>query len=147
MATPEAFRIDPSKVWQFYHYRRENCLKAKPNQAHSTLAYLSTDEGRKNVFSTAKSFDLITQNVDGLSIRANATEKPKAKEPIQMHGSIFRTRCTKCQEERNNFDSPIVPGLSGSEVLEKEYRNIPLDQLPHCQKVGCNGLLRPAVGE
>jgi NAD-dependent deacetylase sirtuin 5 len=33
LATPEAFEESPSRVWQFYHYRREKCalLGATPN--------------------------------------------------------------------------------------------------------------------
>lgn len=62
LATPSAFHADPSKVWQFYHYRRETCLSAKPNAAHKTLALLSTEEWSRKVFSNAQSrFQLITQ--------------------------------------------------------------------------------------
>lgn len=38
LANPSAFREDPGLVWEFYHYRRELVLKAKPNAvsgAHS----------------------------------------------------------------------------------------------------------------
>lgn len=31
LATPEAFRNNPSLVWEFYHYRREVAAKAQPN--------------------------------------------------------------------------------------------------------------------
>lgn len=31
LASPAAFREDPSLVWEFYHYRREVARKAKPN--------------------------------------------------------------------------------------------------------------------
>lgn len=62
LATPSAFRKDASKIWQFYHYRRELCLKAKPNLAHSTLALLSTEKIAKQIFPSAqKPFQLITQ--------------------------------------------------------------------------------------
>jgi NAD-dependent deacetylase sirtuin 5 len=62
LATPQAFHADPSKVWQFYHYRREVCLKAEPNTAHSVLANLSTEGVTRLVFPSAKDgFTLITQ--------------------------------------------------------------------------------------
>lgn len=83
-------------------------------------------------------------SVDGLSIRA--LEKGE-KAPIEMHGSLFRTRCTSCGTERPNFDSPISTGLAGTEDLSKEYRAVPLEDLPRCQEPSCGGLLRPAVGE
>ena len=30
LATPQAFRANPSRVWQFYHYRRETCVLRLP---------------------------------------------------------------------------------------------------------------------
>lgn len=53
LATPQAFRADPERVWAFYHYRREVCLKAKPNGAHDVVARLSGREGAKEVFPSA----------------------------------------------------------------------------------------------
>lgn len=74
LATPEAFRDDPSLVWQFYHMRRQVCLNAQPNKAHRTIAKLMVDSKvRELVFPNLTSqsdFHLVTQNVDGLSIRA-----------------------------------------------------------------------------
>lgn len=32
LATPEAFKENPSLVWEFYHHRREVAAKAQPNQ-------------------------------------------------------------------------------------------------------------------
>lgn len=37
LATPEAFRNNPSLVWEFYHYRREVAAKAQPNRVYFTL--------------------------------------------------------------------------------------------------------------
>ena len=34
LATPYAFRRDPSLVWEFYHYRREVMREKHPNPAH-----------------------------------------------------------------------------------------------------------------
>ena len=56
LATPQAFRENPSLVWHFYSYRRHMALQAKPNAAHHALAQLA---GRKKGFLT------LTQNVDG----------------------------------------------------------------------------------
>jgi NAD+-dependent protein deacetylase sirtuin 5 len=63
LATPEAFRADPSKNWQFYHYRREVCLNSEPNSAHHALARVLFDEQEtKRVFPKAeRGFSLITQ--------------------------------------------------------------------------------------
>ena len=32
LATPEAFREQPSLVWEFYHYRRHNMGSKQPNK-------------------------------------------------------------------------------------------------------------------
>ena len=38
LATPGAFRRNPSLVWEFYHYRRELVLTKQPNPAHVAIA-------------------------------------------------------------------------------------------------------------
>ena len=38
LATPYAFRRDPSLVWEFYHYRREVMREKHPNPAHIAIA-------------------------------------------------------------------------------------------------------------
>ncbi|KAI9726692.1 MAG: hypothetical protein M1834_008957 [Cirrosporium novae-zelandiae] len=102
LATPEAFNADPVKVWQFYSYRRHMALKAQPNRAHLALAELAR---RKEHFVT------LTQNVDGLSPRAN---HPPSKLHL-LHGSLFDNRCTNfyCDySKENDFTDPIVPALA-----------------------------------
>ncbi|KAL8860613.1 MAG: hypothetical protein Q9178_002966 [Gyalolechia marmorata] len=102
LATPEAFEADPALVWQFYSYRRHMALNAKPNPAHFALAELA----RKR-----PNFITLTQNVDGLSQRANHP----ASQLHLLHGSLFDVRCTQfyCDySEQNNFTDPIVPALA-----------------------------------
>lgn len=87
LATPQAFQNDPSKVWQFYHYRRELCLKAQPNRAHRALNWLGSQSGSEEVFKNAKErFRLITQNVDGLSVRAASVQggEDEGLKPLEM---------------------------------------------------------------
>lgn len=38
LATPDAFRQNPSLVWEFYHWRREVVSHAKPNPGHHAIA-------------------------------------------------------------------------------------------------------------
>ncbi|KAL9019205.1 MAG: hypothetical protein Q9185_003514 [Variospora sp. 1 TL-2023] len=102
LATPEAFEADPALVWQFYSYRRHMALNAKPNPAHYALAELA----RKR-----PEFVTLTQNVDGLSQRA---DHPESQLHL-LHGSLFDVRCTAfhCDyAEKNNFTDPIVPALA-----------------------------------
>ena len=79
VATPRAWREDPKLVLDFYNYRRENVLDAKPNAAHYGLAELE------------KSFDvtIITQNIDDLHERAGSTNV------LHLHGEIFKMRSEK----------------------------------------------------
>jgi len=81
LATPQAFRRDPAKVWSWYKWRMEIISKARPNFAHVALAKLE-EMGLLKA--------LITQNVDGLHRRAGS------KNVIELHGCIWRLRCTSC---------------------------------------------------
>ncbi len=154
----EAFRHDPSKVWQFYHYRRSVVMSAAPNAAHLSLAQLllssSDDSLRKRIMPNAQSFHLITQNVDGLSGRAlqevrsahdTASIAHATSSIIEMHGNLFKTICTSCGDARIDTRQPLSEGLRGTEDILGEYRSIPIGQLPRCEKSGCGGLLRPGV--
>ncbi|CAG8672491.1 20321_t:CDS:2 [Dentiscutata erythropus] len=132
LATPKAFEKNPSRVWEFYHYRRELVLTKKPNRAHKALV-----DFEKKVLSAnpkTQTFAVITQNVDGLS--------SNIKNLIEMHGSLFKTRCTKCGDRTENYDSPIALALKGTENSQFDI-NLPIEKLPSCSK--CKGLLRPDV--
>ncbi|MFN3604491.1 MAG: SIR2 family NAD-dependent protein deacylase [Leptonema sp. (in: bacteria)] len=109
LATPYAFQKNPKLVWEWYEMRRQIIKKANPNSAHYTLVEM--EEYFEN-------FLLVTQNVDGLHERAGS------KNLVELHGNIWRTRCTQC-----NY---------------KEFLNTPLEEIPpRCPK--CGHLLRPDV--
>ncbi|TKY90294.1 hypothetical protein EX895_000292 [Sporisorium graminicola] len=155
LATPEAFRRDASKVWQFYHYRRSVVLSAEPNAAHLSLARLLLDPAeRSRTMPSAQSFHLITQNVDGLSGRA-LQQVPSAQDDaaldaareaiIEMHGNLFKTICTICGDSRVDLRQPLSEGLRGAEDVSGEYRAIAKERLPKCTVQECSGLLRPGV--
>ncbi len=78
LATPEAFRSHPRRVWEWYAWRRERIHAVQPNPGHFALA-----EMERRVLE----FTLVTQNVDGLHQRAGS------KRVIELHGNITRTRC------------------------------------------------------
>ncbi|KAL4978780.1 DHS-like NAD/FAD-binding domain-containing protein [Aspergillus desertorum] len=102
LATPEAFEANPDLVWQFYNYRRHMALKVEPNRAHYALAELA----RRN-----REFITLSQNVDGLSQRAN---HPPEQLHL-LHGNLFTVKCTSfyCKYTReNDFTDPIVPALA-----------------------------------
>ncbi len=109
LATPEAFREDPALVWTWYDWRRSIVARAAPNPAHHWLAQYETGK---------PAFLLITQNVDGLHAAAGSSRL------VEIHGNLWRTRCTACRGERVD-------------------RRVPVPIPPHCDR--CGGLERPAV--
>lgn len=110
VATPDGFRRDPKLVWKFYNARRANVRTVKPNPGHEALAKMEQHWG--------KNFTIITQNVDGLHYVAGN------QQVLEVHGSLYRTRCTRCAKiENRQLD--------------------PLDELPHCPD--CGQLLRPDI--
>jgi NAD-dependent deacetylase len=76
LATPDAFARDPRLVWEWYEWRRGLIRAARPNAAHDAIARV-------------RDAVVVTQNVDGLHARAGATKV------IELHGNIFRLRCTR----------------------------------------------------
>jgi NAD-dependent deacetylase len=109
LATPQAFEKDPVLVWEWYDWRRGLIKPLEPNAGHFALAELETK---------VHDFTLITQNVDGLHRVAGS------RNPIEIHGTIWRVRCLGCQEITEN-------------------RVVPIEILPKCE--ACGGLLRPDV--
>ena len=128
LATPQAFQADPRLVWEWYGFRRERVGACRPNKAHAAIARLTLEN--ENV-------RLVTQNVDGLhelalEEAASDGSYPAASlsraEPIRLHGSLFRTRCTGC----------------GDRTLDRHPVDVDSEaSLPRCKK--CAALLRPDV--
>ncbi|XP_049621231.1 NAD-dependent protein deacylase sirtuin-5, mitochondrial [Suncus etruscus] len=136
LATPHAFARNPSLVWEFYHYRREVMLSKAPNPGHLAIAQCEArlhGQGRRVM--------VITQNIDELHRRAGT------KNLLEIHGSLFKTRCTSCGVVADNYKSPICPALAGKGAPDPEAQDarIPVENLPRCEEAGCGGLLRPHV--
>ncbi|WP_061248658.1 SIR2 family NAD-dependent protein deacylase [Leptospira alstonii] len=110
LATPQAFQKNPKLVWEWYLWRRGIIETKDPNSGHEALAEL---EKRHT------DFFLITQNVDGLHLRAGS------KKLIEIHGNIFINRCSSC-------DNEILIPIS-----------TPNEPLPKCNV--CGSLFRPGV--
>lgn len=109
LASPEAFARNPKLVWEWYNWRRELIAAKQPNPAHTALVEL---ENKVN------HFWLITQNVDGLHPLAGS------RCLSEIHGNIWKVRCTQCGQVQFNHDVPIAI-------------------LPKCST--CEGLLRPHI--
>lgn len=116
LASPAAFADNPSRVRQFYHYRREIARAAVPNAAHKAVALLSSSDELAKVAPSAQTFRLVTQNIDNLSTCALPPSAPASAYPIEMHGNVFRVECTECDFVELNFNSPICARLAGTEA-------------------------------
>ncbi|XP_058235229.1 NAD-dependent protein deacylase sirtuin-5, mitochondrial [Hemibagrus wyckioides] len=136
LATPRAFSHDPSLVWEFYHYRREVMRSKEPNPAHLAIA-----ECEARLSQQGRSVVVITQNIDELHRRAGS------KNVLEIHGSLFKTRCMSCGEVKANYKSPICPALEGKGAPDPKAKDarVPEKDLPRCDVKRCNGLLRPHV--
>ena len=110
LATPEAFSRDPKLVWEWYDWRRGIIAQKKPNPGHKILARWEN---------TFPAFSLITQNIDGLH------QKAGSKNISELHGNIWKVRCTEEGTVTENYDIPL--------------KEIP----PRCSS--CGALLRPHV--
>jgi NAD-dependent deacetylase len=81
VASIDAFRRDPGRVWEFYALRLDLLREAQPNPAHTALAEL---ESRGLVRA------VVTQNVDRLHLTAGS------QDVIEVHGSIGTGVCLEC---------------------------------------------------
>ncbi len=102
LATPEAFRADPARVWQWYAWRYQRAATASPNPAHEAIARLEA------IF---PSYVVKTQNVDGLHRRAGS------RNLLELHGTIIHAFCNRCRRIRDMgeavAESPEEPPACG----------------------------------
>jgi len=119
LATPEAFARDPELVWRFYLWRRGLLGSCKPNPAHHAIAELEQ---------RVPNLDLITQNIDGLHIRAGSSNV------TELHGAIWRDDCTQCSHSER-FDERRLDDPSAEKP--------DCESIPHCDR--CGAMMRPGV--
>ena len=92
VATPEAWKKNPSLVLDFYNERRKKALDASPNRAHEILGEL------EDYFHVT----VVTQNVDNLHERAGSTNV------LHLHGNLF--------ESRSTIDENLIYKIKGWEL-------------------------------
>lgn len=103
VASADGFRRNPELVHDFYNHRREDLLKAQPNEAHTLLASLEKDY---DVY-------IITQNVDDLHERAGSSKI------LHLHGELMKIRSVSDPDYIESLDiehlhtSPSTRGKRG----------------------------------
>ena len=96
VATPDAFKRNPSLVLDFYNIRRKLLLNSEPNAAHFALNKI---QEKFNLF-------IITQNIDDLH------ERSGSENIIHLHG--------KLTESKSTIDNKIYP-IEGHELNLGDY--------------------------
>jgi NAD-dependent deacetylase len=103
VASIDAFRRDPERVWRWYGPRIHSLLAAEPNEGHVALAALE----RVGHVSA-----VVTQNIDTLHTRAGSSDV------TEVHGSIRSFTCLACSRHESldavlaqlaERDAPVCP--------------------------------------
>ena len=126
LATEAAFRQMPDEVWRWYLYRRAVCRAAEPNGGHHALVDLERALGER--------FLLVTQNVDGLHLRAGSS----SRRTYQIHGNIDFMRCAGPHGRAPVRIPQEVPAVLATDPFPEEART-----LLTCGS--CSGRTRPHV--
>lgn len=148
VATPEAFKRNPSLVYRFYNQRRQALKTVKPNPAHVALAKLEQFHNG-NV-------TIITQNVDNLHETAGSNSI------LHMHGELSKARCGHCGDTftwLNDLDEtthcPVCEAAGGLRPHIVWFGEMPLfmDKIDHLLSeadlfisIGTSGNVYPAAG-
>ncbi len=147
LATPEAFAREPRLVWEWYEWRRTLVERAEPNAGHLALAELER---------RLPTFDLVTQNVDGLHQRAGS------RRVAELHGNILRSKCSfegtivddydpgEAPPPCPNCGAPLRPDVVWfGEPLPTEAFEAASEAARACDvflSVGTSSLVHPAAG-
>ncbi|KAF6266565.1 Sirt5 bound To Succ-Idh2 and Carba-Nad [Scenedesmus sp. NREL 46B-D3] len=142
LATSQAFRRDPSLVWQFYHWCREVVSRCRPVQQPQPWPR-GAGRVRAQAAEQGQRFVLITQNTDRLHQAAGSSNV------VEMYGSLwdvvgatpagFRDLGRPPWEDRRQR---LVPALEGSSDPDAQPADVPVEELPHSEQ---GQLLRPGV--
>ena len=101
------FFVNNLEEFYKFYIDKMNCLDALPNDCHKYLAKLEK---------SGKLTGIITQNIDGLH------QKAGSKNVYELHGSIYKNHCTKCNKK-----------IDAKDIFNGKYI---------CE---CGGIVKPAV--
>jgi NAD-dependent deacetylase len=145
ISSAEMVERDLPAVWEWFDYRRGFMKEIEPNAAHREIARWQDRFAE---------FTLVTQNIDGLH------QKAGSRDVIELHGNIWRARCTIC---RSSFDASndrpdacldcgnsLRPDVVlFGEMLPAGAFEFAADRALHCELcfvIGTSGLVYPAAG-
>jgi len=112
------FLRHPDQSWSWYLSRFDKCRAAEPNPAHQAIADIEQWHKAQD-----RGFDLITQNVDGLHLKAGS------RHVTECHGAARYMRCTNRYCEKG----PPKGLIDWDEGLLAEFRKNPcLETVPRC---------------
>lgn len=118
MATYAMFRRNPDEVWQWYLYRIGVCRNAQPNPGHLAVRQMEEIFGDR--------FLLITQNVDGLHLRAGNS----LARTFQIHGSIEFVRCgLECSREVYPLSAEVTVKQKDEPLTDRDRKAL---KCPRC---------------
>jgi NAD-dependent deacetylase len=107
VATIDAFRREPARVWEFYALRLDALERPDPNDGHRAIAELEEQGWVRAV---------VTQNVDGLHQRAGSHDV------VEVHGSLREAECIHCGVRMPMEDAvaslPLPPCPECGEILK-----------------------------
>jgi NAD-dependent deacetylase len=106
-ANPRGYHAHLPASYEWYRSRATTVAAAKPNAGHFAIARLAA---------RVPSLVVVTQNVDGLHLRAGSTDV------IELHGNLREVRCDACDTRFAWRDAPVEPTCTS-----------------------CDGMLRPDV--
>jgi len=147
ISSAEMIERDLPAVWEWFDYRRDFMASIKPNPAHHEIARWQE---------RFPELTLVTQNIDGLH------QKAGSRDVIELHGNIWRARCTVCRFfndnsttakrpdaclECGNFLRPDV--VLFGEMLPPGAFEFAAERALDCELcfvIGTSGLVYPAAG-
>jgi NAD-dependent deacetylase len=134
-------------VWEWFDYRRDFMASLKPNAAHDEIARWQDRFAE---------FTLVTQNIDGLH------QKAGSRDVIELHGNLWRARCTACRFFHDNSGQAKRPDaclecgnllrpdvVLFGEMLPLGAFELAAERASNCELcfvIGTSGLVYPAAG-
>ncbi|MEQ1502903.1 MAG: Sir2 family NAD-dependent protein deacetylase [Myxococcota bacterium] len=129
LGTVRYFRRDPAGSWRWYLARFDGVRAAAPNPAHHAITAIEAA-----VVARGAPFLCVTQNIDGLHVRAGTTGL------VEIHGAARKIRCS-----RNNCPNGAPSGfLAWDDAMFTAFRADPRrETVPRCPR--CDAPLRAHV--